>query len=92
MYFRKERTVEASAYSRLTRLVFRWLCDVVDYEVGDGLVRGFELEAELLLHRGEDGGPAFRVALGPFAANLKLVTVDAVEAGFVDDGRLHHGT
>ena len=90
MYSRKERTAEDAAYSRLTRLVFRWLCDVVDYQVGHGFVCGFELEAELLLHRSENGGPAFGVALGPFSANLKLVIVDAVEAGFVDDGRFHH--
>ena len=34
--------------------VFRWLRDLVDHEIGHGLVYSFELEAELLLHGGED--------------------------------------
>jgi len=72
--------------------VFRWLGDVVDHEVGHGLVRGIELEPKLLLHRGEDRGPAFRVALGPFAANLQRVTVDAGKTGLVNHGRFYHRT
>jgi hypothetical protein len=36
------------------RSVFRWLRDVVDHEIGHGLVHSFELEPKLFLHCGED--------------------------------------
>src|ERR1700722_14002211 len=57
--------------------VLRWLRDVVDHEVGHGLVHSFELEPKLFLHRGEDRGPAFGIVCGPFAAKLKRVIVSA---------------
>jgi len=44
----------STAQPLVRKSVFRWLCDVVDDEVGHGLVYSFELEAKLFLHRGED--------------------------------------
>src|SRR5665811_695375 len=70
--------------------VFRWLRDVVDHEVGHGLVHGFELEAKLFLHRGEDRGPAIGIVCGPVAAKLKRVIVGSEKTGLIDHRRFHH--
>jgi hypothetical protein len=72
--------------------VFRWFRDVVDHEVGHGLVHSFELEPKLFLHGGEDRGPAFWIVRGPVAAKLKRVIVGAGETGLVNDGRFYHRT
>src|SRR5271170_1567124 len=81
-----------TAQPSVRQSIFRWLRDVVDHEVGHGLVQSFEFEPKLFLHCGEDGGPAFGIVRGPFAAKLKRVIVGSGETGLVNDGRFYHRT
>src|ERR1019366_3322681 len=71
---------------RKAGLVFRWPLDVVDGEDVDGAEGAFELQAQLFLDGGGEGGVAFRVG------GLEGEVVPGGQASLVLDGALEHGT